>query len=58
MEKTETRGGKRPRSGRKPSNHETKTVSFRVRVEHAEKVKDYVKSYIKMLIKNDDKKTK
>ena len=48
MIKKETRGGKRPRSGRKKS-HETKTIAFRVRVEFVDAIKKMVKDYISIL---------
>jgi hypothetical protein len=44
--KKETRGGKRPLSGRKKANYETKTIAFRVRVEFAEEIKKIVKDYV------------
>jgi len=44
--KKETRGGKRPFSGRKKADYETKTISFRVRVEFVEPIKKMVKDYI------------
>ena len=37
--KKETRGGKRPLSGRKKADYETKTIAFRVRVEFVEPIK-------------------
>lgn len=36
--KKETRGGKRPFSGRKKADYETKTIAFRVRVELVEPI--------------------
>ena len=44
--KKETRGGKRSFSGRKKADYETKTISFRVRVEFAEPIKQMVKDYV------------
>lgn len=44
--KKETRGGKRPFSGRKKADYETKTIAFRVRVEFVEPVKKLVKATI------------
>ena len=44
--KKETRGGKRPRSGRKKSEYETKTIAFRVRIEFVEAIKKMVKEFI------------
>jgi hypothetical protein len=45
--KKETRGGKRPFSGRKKALYETKTIAFRVRVEWVEEIKLMVKNKIK-----------
>jgi len=39
-------GGARPNSGRKKAPYKTKTVSFRVRLEQVEPVKNIVKQYI------------
>jgi len=50
--KKETRGGSRPFSGRKPAPYQTKTVSFRVRVEWAEEIKAAVKEKILQLNEN------
>ena len=44
--KKETRGGKRPFSGRKKADYETKTIAFRVRVEFVEPIKKMVKDYV------------
>jgi hypothetical protein len=44
--KKETRGGKRPLSGRKKADYETKTIAFRVRVEFVEPIKKLVKNYV------------
>jgi hypothetical protein len=44
--KKETRGGKRPFSGRKKADYETKTISFRVRVEFVEPIKKIVKDCV------------
>jgi hypothetical protein len=44
--KEEMRGGKRPLSGRKKADYETKTIAFRVRVEFAEPIKKMVKDYV------------
>lgn len=44
--KKETRGGKRSFSGRKKAPYETKTISFRVRVEFVEPIKKMVKDYV------------
>lgn len=44
--KKETRGGKRPLSGRKKADYETKTIAFRVRVEFVEPIKKIVKDYV------------
>ena len=45
--KRETRGGKRPLSGRKKAPYETKIISFRVKVDMADEVKKLVKDFIK-----------
>ncbi len=45
--KKETRGGKRPFSGRKKAPYQTKTISFRVRIEWVEEIKLMVKNKIK-----------
>ena len=37
--KKETRGCKRPLSGRKKADYETKTIAFRVRVQFVEPIK-------------------
>jgi hypothetical protein len=42
----ETRGGKRPLSGHKKADYETKTIAFRVRVEFVEPIKKMVKDYV------------
>jgi hypothetical protein len=42
----EMRGGKRPFSGRKKAEYKTQTVSFRVRSEWAEIIKETVKAKI------------
>jgi hypothetical protein len=47
--KKETRGGKRPFSGRKKADYETKTIAFRVRVEWVEGIKQIVKEKVKEL---------
>lgn len=52
-EKKETRGGKRLLSGRKKANYETKTISFRVRVEFAEPIKQIVKDYASARLQGD-----
>jgi len=44
--KKETRGGKRPFSGRKKAPYETKTIAFRVRVEFVDAIKSLVKDYV------------
>ena len=41
--KKEMRGGKRPFSGRKKAEYETKTIAFRVRVEFVEPIKKLIK---------------
>lgn len=47
----ETRGGKRHLSGRKKSLYETKTISFRVRLEFIEPIKKMVKDYVSERLK-------
>jgi len=49
----ETRGGKRPLSGRKKADYETKTIAFRVRVEFVEPIKKMVKDYVSERLKGD-----
>ena len=51
--KKETRGGKRPLSGRKKADYETKTISFRVRVEFVEPIKKVVKDYVSYRLQGD-----
>ena len=51
--KKEMRGGKRPLSGRKKAEYETKTISFRVRVEFAETIKQMVKDYVSSRLQGD-----
>jgi hypothetical protein len=51
--KKETRGGKRPLSGRKKAPYETKTIAFRVRVEFAEEIKKIVKDYVAERLQNN-----
>ena len=46
IKKKETRGGKRPFSGRKKAEYETKIITFRVRLEFVEPIKKMVKDYI------------
>ena len=43
-------GGKRVGSGRKKADYETKTITFRVRVEFVEPIKKMVKDYVSVLI--------
>ena len=50
--KKETRGGKRPLSGRKKADYETKTIAFRVRVEWVEEIKSTVKTKLAELKNN------
>ena len=40
------RGGKRKNAGRKKADYKTKTISFRIRVELAEPIKNIVKDYV------------
>ena len=51
--KKETRGGKRPFSGRKKADYETKTIAFRVRVEFVEPIKKMVKDYVTECLKGN-----
>jgi len=51
--KTENRGGKRPHSGRKKADYETKTIAFRVRVEFVEHIKKMVNDYVSQRLKGD-----
>ena len=51
--KKETRGGKRPLSGRKKADYETKTSAFRVRIEFVEPIKKMVKDYVSERLKGD-----
>lgn len=51
VKKKDPRGGKRPSSGRKKSKYETKVISFRVRVEFVEIIKNVVASTINKLTK-------
>ena len=51
--KKENRGGKRPFSGRKKANYETKTIAFRVRVEWEKDIKSLVKKRILELMQNE-----
>jgi hypothetical protein len=50
--KKDTRGGKRPLSGRKKAPYETKTIAFRVRVEWVEFIKSTVKAKVAELSQN------
>jgi hypothetical protein len=51
--KKETRGGKRPFSGRKKAGYETKTIAFRVRLEFVEPIKKMVKDYVSERLQGD-----
>ena len=51
--KKEMRGGKRPFSGRKKAEYETKTIAFRVRIEFVEPIKKMVKDYVSERLKGD-----
>ena len=51
--KKETRGGKRPFSGRKKADYETKTIAFRVRFEFVEPIKKMVKDYVSERLQNN-----
>ena len=46
------RGGKRPVSGRKKADYQTKTIAFRVRVEWVESIKSTVKAKVAELSQN------
>lgn len=48
----ETRGGKRPFSGRKKADYETKTIAFRVRLKWVEVIKSAVKAKVAELSQN------
>ena len=52
-EKKEKRGGKRLFSGRKKAEYETKTITFRVRVEFVEPIKKMVKDYVSERLRSD-----
>jgi len=49
----ETRGGKRPLSGRKKADYKTKTISFRVRLEFVEPIKKMEKDYVSERLQGD-----
>lgn len=51
--KKETRGGKRPLSGRKKAEYETKTIAFRVRIEFVDDIKKMVKDYVSERLKGN-----
>ena len=57
QKKGEMRGGKRPFSGRKKAEYETKTIAFRVRLEFVEPIKKMVKDYVSEQIENNIKKS-
>ena len=50
--KKEMRGGKRPLSGRKKADYQTKTIAFRVRVEWIAVIKSTVKDKVAELSQN------
>lgn len=50
--KKEMRGGKRPLSGRKKADYQTKTIAFRVRVEWIDVIKSTVKDKVAELSQN------
>jgi hypothetical protein len=54
--KKETRGGKRPFSGRKKADYQTKTIAFRVRVEWIEVIKSTVKAKVAELSQNSSQR--
>jgi hypothetical protein len=54
MKKKKTnRGGVRDGAGRKKADYETKTISFRVRLEFVEPIKKMVKDYVSERLKGD-----
>lgn len=53
IKKKETRGGKRPHSGRKKVPYQTKTIAFRVRLEFVEPIKKMVKDYVLERLQGD-----
>lgn len=54
MKKKKTnRGGIRNGAGRKKADYETKTISFRVRVEFVEPIKKMVNEYVSERLKSD-----
>jgi hypothetical protein len=53
LKKQKSRGGKRPFSGRKKADYETKTIAFRVRVEFVEQIKKMVNDYVSERMKDD-----
>ena len=48
----QSRGGKSPFSGRKKADYQTTTISFRVRVEWADEIKQMVKDRVLRYKKN------
>lgn len=50
--KKKTRGGKRPFSGRKKADYQTKTIAFRVRLEWVEVMRSMVKAKVSELSQN------
>ena len=53
MKKKKIQGGKRIGSGRKKADYETKTISFRVRLEFVEPIKQMVKDYVSARLQGD-----
>jgi len=49
--KTEKRGGKRLNAGRKKAPYQTKTISFRVRIELVDEIKRLVKEFLNGKVK-------
>jgi hypothetical protein len=45
-------GGKRKGAGRKPAPYKTKTISFRIRLEWEEEIKETIKAKILALTEN------
>lgn len=50
-----SRGGKRKGAGRKPAPYKTKTISFRIKIEWENEIKQMVKDKILQLSKNYNK---
>lgn len=48
-----TQGGKRKGAGRKPALYKTKTISFRIREQYIEDIKQLVKNKLQQLCKQN-----